>query len=140
MKKILILLVLFILVSMIAYQLGKQKNAPLDVSPKQKEIVSGDEAKSVCEEQLENQPDNRLVEKYKGIPKPVDFTTLPEAKLFYTVITSTAAAGPNFAGHFTVASWGCGTDCVGYAVVDAKTGEIIAYSVANGEYHRFMKF
>jgi len=134
-KKILILLVLFVLVSVIAYQLGKQKNAPLDVvSPKQEHVVSKDETKSACDERLENLP-GKAVEKFEGTPKLVDFTTLSEAKTFYTVITKAVASGSNFAGHFTLAGWGCGTDCFGYAIIDTKTGEIVTYSVANDSYH-----
>jgi hypothetical protein len=31
---------------------------------------------------------------------------------------------PNFAGHYFVVSWGCGSQCVMMAIVDAKTGVI----------------
>lgn len=89
---------------------------------------------SKCE-QLMIEGNRKDIVKYEGEPKPVDFSTLPQAKLFYTSITETVEKGPNFAGHFTVAYWGCGTDCFGYAVVDVNTGEIIAYSSANGNYH-----
>jgi hypothetical protein len=29
-----------------------------------------------------------------------------------------------FAGHYTIPRWGCGTDCNGFVVVDSKTGKI----------------
>ena len=32
--------------------------------------------------------------------------------------------GPNFAGNYTIARWGCGSTCVGFAVVDARTGRV----------------
>ena len=32
--------------------------------------------------------------------------------------------GPNFAGHYFVIQWGCGTSCLMMVVVDALTGEI----------------
>jgi hypothetical protein len=32
--------------------------------------------------------------------------------------------GQNFAGHFSLVTWGCGTDCVSFAIVDATTGEV----------------
>jgi hypothetical protein len=35
-----------------------------------------------------------------------------------------AKQGPNFAGHYTVVMWGCGSDCMEVAVVDAKTGHV----------------
>lgn len=89
---------------------------------------------SVCEKKLKIQglyPINN----YEGTPASVNFSKFPEAKLYYTVITKSASLGPNFAGHFTVITWGCGTDCFQYAVVDAITGQIIAYSSANSNYH-----
>ena len=33
-------------------------------------------------------------------------------------------AGPNFAGHYIVIRWGCGSDCLMMAIVDAKTSEV----------------
>jgi hypothetical protein len=48
----------------------------------------------------------------------------PADKLFRTRIREGAAAGPNFAGHFTIAEWGCGSACVSVAVVNAKTGDV----------------
>jgi hypothetical protein len=32
--------------------------------------------------------------------------------------------GVNFAGHYTVIRWGCGSNCLMMAVVDAKTGRV----------------
>jgi hypothetical protein len=34
------------------------------------------------------------------------------------------SAGPNFAGHYFVIRWGCGSECVMMAIVDATTGEV----------------
>ena len=31
---------------------------------------------------------------------------------------------PNFAGHYILTTWGCGTSCVMGAVIDAKTGSV----------------
>jgi hypothetical protein len=36
----------------------------------------------------------------------------------------TEKRGPNFAGHYIVVQWGCGTECLQYAIVDAKDGAI----------------
>ena len=33
-------------------------------------------------------------------------------------------AGPNFAGHYTVIRWGCGSECLMMAIVDAETGKV----------------
>jgi hypothetical protein len=48
------------------------------------------------------------------------------ARRFRTVIREAMAGGVNFAGHYVVASWGCGTGCIQFAVVDAITGEVYA--------------
>ena len=32
---------------------------------------------------------------------------------------------PNFAGHYRLAYWGCGTSCAMFAVVNLKTGKVI---------------
>jgi hypothetical protein len=63
-------------------------------------------------------------EKFAGTPaSPV--LDSAEARRFRTLIRQKAAAGPNFAGHYTIATWGCGSTCVGFAVVDAKTGSVV---------------
>ena len=50
---------------------------------------------------------------FKGTP------ALPKLRLgdrlFRTRIRKGAAKGPNFAGHYTIADWGCGTRCVSIA-------------------------
>jgi len=48
----------------------------------------------------------------------------PTQREFRTVLRSGAKKGPNFAGHYTVVEWGCGSNCVVYAVVDALNGKI----------------
>ncbi len=48
-----------------------------------------------------------------------------DARLFRTVIQQAAASGPNFAGSFTVAVWGCGAACTDFAIVDARSGRVV---------------
>lgn len=61
--------------------------------------------------------------KFSGKPmQPVIKTA--EDRRFRTMIRKAAAGGPNFAGHFTVAEWGCGAGCVSVAIIDAATGSI----------------
>lgn len=60
---------------------------------------------------------------FKG--KPV----APKLKLarhqrFRTRIVEGAAKGPNFAGRYTIAEWGCGASCAAFVIVDAKTGAV----------------
>jgi len=68
-------------------------------------------------------------EAYAGEPAAVDFTGNAPALEFKTTIRQQAAKGPNFAGHYTVVSWGCGSSCQQNAIVDAKTGKIVAYNL-----------
>lgn len=80
---------------------------------------------SICDE-IVTKVDQK-VEPYVGEIADVNFDSQPEAKLFQTTITEQSSEGPNFAGHYTVATWGCGTECQGFAIVDAITGEIVEY-------------
>src|SRR6476620_2304120 len=38
-------------------------------------------------------------------------------RVFRTAIREAAAKGPNFAGHYTIAEWGCGSGCMSSVVV-----------------------
>ncbi len=42
-------------------------------------------------------------------PARVDLESHPLAKRYRTRLREGAAEGPNFAGHFTIVGWGCGT-------------------------------
>ena len=57
-------------------------------------------------------------------PAQVDLTSDPEASRFRTVLTEGSKHGPNFAGHYTIVGWGCGTSCLNLALVDAKSGKV----------------
>jgi hypothetical protein len=56
-------------------------------------------------------------------PCPPAFATAGQ-RMFRTVIQEAARRGANFAGHFALAEWGCGTGCVSVAVVDAASGVV----------------
>ena len=45
---------------------------------------------------------------------------------FRTAITDAARKGPNFAGHYSVAVWDCGSECTAGAVVDETTGKVFS--------------
>lgn len=47
-----------------------------------------------------------------------------EDGLFRTRIREAAKDKPNFAGHYILARWGCGTDCVQLSIIDAITGQV----------------
>jgi len=61
---------------------------------------------------------------YDGKLVAPDFKSNPEAKMFVTRITEECEQGVNFAGHYTLIYWGCGTSCQYGVVVNRKTGEI----------------
>ena len=61
--------------------------------------------------------------KFSGKPAPPLLKTT-EDRRFRTAIRAAETAGPNFAGHYTVAEYGCGGGCVSIAIVDAKTGAV----------------
>jgi len=61
-------------------------------------------------------------ENYTGKTAPLVLTG--EARTFRTRLREAAKEKPNFAGHFIVTSWGCGTECVMGAIIDAKTGRV----------------
>ena len=81
---------------------------------------------SICDEVLANLPQDK-VEVFTGEPAEVDFSSNPDAALFRTTITEQAKEGPNFAGHYTLATWGAGMERQGYAIIDAKTGRIVIF-------------
>ncbi|HEY2014793.1 MAG TPA: hypothetical protein VGH38_14895 [Bryobacteraceae bacterium] len=60
---------------------------------------------------------------FKGRPAPPMLQT-PDQRMFRTMIRESAAKGPNFAGHYTIAEWGCGAGCVSMAIIDAVDGKI----------------
>jgi hypothetical protein len=64
-------------------------------------------------------------EAFTDKPAPVDLASDPNARTFRTRLRQGAAKGPNFAGHYTIVSWGCGTDCQVTAVVDARNGRVV---------------
>ncbi len=61
---------------------------------------------------------------WRGQPAVPDVRSEPRSRLFRTMLRRGAAEGPNFAGHYTIVSWGCGSGCAGYAIVDARSGRV----------------
>jgi len=47
-----------------------------------------------------------------------------KAKQYRSVIRAEFHRPANFAGHYRVAIWGCGTDCRDFAILDKKTGKV----------------
>jgi hypothetical protein len=76
--------------------------------------------------------DYRVQEVFQGKLALIDPRSHPWATKFRTVLTLGARLGPNFAGHYTLIDWGCGTSCRAFAIVDAKSGQVFAVSEATG--------
>ena len=60
---------------------------------------------------------------FRGKPSAPVLST-KEARMFRTELRRQAARGPNFAGHYTLALWGCGAGCANGAVIDARSGQV----------------
>jgi hypothetical protein len=60
---------------------------------------------------------------YKGAPATVDMGS-PLAREYRTRLQAGARKGPNFAGHYTIVQWGCGSNCDSITVVDAVSGQV----------------
>src|SRR5262245_4367548 len=60
---------------------------------------------------------------FKGKPAAPTFSS-SKLKNYRTVISEAARKGPNFAGQYPVAEWGCGSGCVSMAIVDAASGRV----------------
>ena len=55
---------------------------------------------------------------------PLAFDNDPRTKIVPPSARSQAEKGPNFAGHYTIIGWGCGSSCLNFAIVDATSGHI----------------
>jgi len=62
--------------------------------------------------------------KFTGRPAPVNLRSHPLARKYRTMLRASAREGANFAGHYTVAHWGCGSNCWSIAIIDATNGNV----------------
>jgi hypothetical protein len=54
----------------------------------------------------------------------IDFKKNPDARTYKTRLIHGLEGGVNFAGHYIIVGWGCGTGCTNAAVIDTFTGNI----------------
>src|SRR5229473_6874968 len=59
---------------------------------------------------------------YQGQPARPIITK--EFRSFRTMIRNGADSDVEFAGHYTIPRWGCGTDCNGFVIVDSISGRV----------------
>lgn len=54
----------------------------------------------------------------------VNLKSHKNANMFRTNLRNAAKDGVNFAGHFILTTWGCGTGCSQTAIIDARSGKV----------------
>ncbi|WP_323753589.1 hypothetical protein [Marinobacter sp.] len=54
----------------------------------------------------------------------VDFDSYPDAASFETRFRALEGRSANFAGHYLLLYWGCGTSCQQFSIVDVETGQV----------------
>jgi hypothetical protein len=84
-------------------------------------------------------PDQFAAVPYTGRPVDPGIGTDPNARGYRTMIRRACARqGVNFAGHYTIAEWGCGAMCAMLAVVDRIDGRVyftgIPFDTLDGHY------
>ena len=62
------------------------------------------------------------VEKIKNVK--VNLRSHKDANMFRTNLRNAAKEGVNFAGHYILTTWGCGTNCSQSAIIDARNGRV----------------
>jgi hypothetical protein len=63
-------------------------------------------------------------EKWAGSPVKVVLDRTP-VRMFRTQFRLASLQPPNFAGHYRIAIWGCGTQCLEGGMVDLVTGRVV---------------
>lgn len=69
-------------------------------------------------------------EKWNPPQAAVNLAT-PSERMFKTQLTNAAKEQPNFAGHYRIAYWGCGSVCAAGALVDLQTGNVYQLPLSN---------
>src|ERR1022692_4187763 len=60
---------------------------------------------------------------WHGPAAPIKLVTRSE-RMFRTRLTEAAKEPPNFAGHYRITYWGCGSVCGAGALIDLETGNV----------------
>jgi hypothetical protein len=77
---------------------------------------------AVAQTRIPQFKDFTATETYTGKTAPLILTR--DDRMFRTRLSEAAKGKPNFAGHYILTTWGCGTSCLAGAVIDAKTGRV----------------
>lgn len=65
-----------------------------------------------------------VYERYTGRQVAPKLKPGTDAWYFRTRIREAARQKPNFAGHYILARWGCGAECLESAIIDVTTGKV----------------
>jgi hypothetical protein len=72
---------------------------------------------------------------FSGPPAKPKFQSLPGSNVYRTRISDGIKQGANFAGHYAVVTFGCGTGCRASFLVDVKSGNIFDFPLGGEEYY-----
>lgn len=63
---------------------------------------------------------------YKGPKAKINYQSNKIAREYKTMVTQGYASGnePDFAGYYKIASWGCGSSCQKFALIDMRDGKV----------------
>jgi hypothetical protein len=79
--------------------------------------------------------DKYRVDTFSGKLTAIDYSSNKTARRFRSAINwSIDQYGMNFAGHYNLARWGCGTSCQSGAITDLKTGGVYDIPTASLDY------
>jgi len=72
---------------------------------------------------------------YEGSPAKPNFQSKPGSLRFRTQIRDGIRQGVNFAGHYAIVTFGCGTGCSFGFLVDVKSGRIFGFPLGGEKNH-----
>jgi len=61
---------------------------------------------------------------YRGGHVALDLRSHPDAMTYRTRLKAWAKEKPNFAGHYILATWGCGASCTHITIINVRTGKV----------------
>ncbi len=88
------------------------------------ESMLGNENREYTLENLPQFYEFPVLGKFEGTPASINFSSDFNDQDIKMFLEEKAKEGPNFAGHFVIASWGCGTECQAFAIIDNITGDV----------------
>lgn len=68
--------------------------------------------------------DFKIEKMFNGNLTEVNINNNSSAREFRSALRYAAKSGPNFAGHYAVAEWGCGSSCQDGMIIDLISGEV----------------